>query len=297
MANQGLVVTGAGLSLQGTWSTSQSANGGVEVVIGGISGPNIQAINGSWVIVDCNPDRLEMVMGDNTMVIEQNCNVNNDPLGCLEAGTIVLCDENNDGVEVFNLYEGLSEISGCAVNSTVVVSYHTSLEDAQNNTNPLSSVTTYTNISNPQTIYVRVEVQNNPSQYEILEMGLSLQDCSGSGSVDDLQNTIIDGTWIVASYIDSGSNNTSVYSNYTLTFNSNGSVVATDGGSSTFEGTWEAFLNNNGDLKLLLNFGDNVPFDEFNDDWLVIDLQENKIELYDLSGGDGTEDFLVFEKI
>ena len=297
MANQGLVVTGEGLNLQGTWSTSQSANGGVEVVIDGIAGPEIQAINGSWVLVECDSDRLKFTMGDNYIIIEQDCSTGNNSLGCLEAGTIVMCDENNDGIEVFNLYEGLSEIDGCTVNSTAVVSYHTSLEDAENNTNPLESVTAYTNISNPQTIYIRIELFDNPSEYEILEIGLALQDCSNSGTLEDLQNTIIEGYWIVASYIDSGDNNTAVYSNYNLNFNSNGSVVATDGGSSTFEGTWEAFLDSNSNLKLLLNFGENAPFDEFNDDWLVIDLQIDRIELYDLSGGDGTEDFLVFERI
>ena len=295
-SNQELVVTNNGDSVTGTWSTSQSNNGSAEVVIDGINMSLIQAINGSWVVVDCQSDRLELEMGTNNIVMEQSCS-SNDPLGCLEASNIVLCDENNDGYEVFNLYEGLSDIDGCTVNATVSVSYHTSLSDAETNSNPIPSVTAFTNTSNPQTIYVRIEEFNNPSVYEILEMGLSLQDCSNSGSLEDLEAIIIDGTWIVASYIDSGDNDTAVYANYSLEFNADGSVVATDGGSNTFYGTWDAFLNTGGDLKLLLDFATQVPFDEFNDDWLVIDLQTDRIELYDLSGGDGTEDFLVFEKL
>lgn len=295
-SNQELVVTNnGGDSVTGTWSTSQSNNGSAEVVIDGINLALIQAINGSWIVVECQSDRLELEMGTNNLVMEQSCS--DDPLGCLETNTIVLCDENNDGYEVFNLYEGLSDVDGCTVNTTVSVSYHTSLSDAETNSNPIPSVTAFTNTSNPQTIYVRIEEFNNPSVYEILEMGLLLQDCSNSGSVEDLEAFIVDGTWIVASYIDSGDNETAVYSNYTLEFSADGSVVATDGGTNTFYGTWDAFLSTSSDLKLLLDFATQVPFDEFNDDWLVIDLQTNRIELYDLSGGDGTEDFLVFEKL
>ncbi|HPF96106.1 MAG TPA: hypothetical protein PLZ00_01695, partial [Mangrovimonas sp.] len=46
--NQVLTVTGMGATYTGGWSTSQSANGGVEVVFDNVAGPSIQAINGSW---------------------------------------------------------------------------------------------------------------------------------------------------------------------------------------------------------------------------------------------------------
>ncbi|PTM10492.1 MAG: hypothetical protein DA407_03510 [Bacteroidetes bacterium] len=253
-------------------------------------------ISKEWKLVECDDDRLQFINGDYTLVLEQDCE-NNNSIGCLEANAIVLCDENNDGFEVFNLYEGLNDIEGCDIDNAVSVSYHTTLVDAETDVNEISGVTSYTNISSPQTIYVRIEVLNNPSVFEILEMGLSLQDCSNSGSVEDLEAIIVNGSWVVASYIDSGDNDTAVYANYTLEFSADGSVVATDGGSNTFYGTWDAFLNTGGDLKFLLDFGAQIPFDEFNDDWLVIDLQTNRIELYDLSGGDGTEDFLVFERL
>lgn len=282
--------------INGNWITSTGDNQEVIISISQINDTGLNNdLAGDWYVTLCTSDRLELEMGTNIMVMEQSCS--DDPFGCLETNTIVLCDENNDGYEVFNLYEGLSDIDGCTSNNTVSVSYHTSLSDAETNSNPIPSVTTFTNTSNPQTIYVRIEEFNNPSVYEILEMGLSLQDCSNSGSVEDLEAIIVDGSWIVASYIDSGDNDTAIYSNYTLEFSADGSVVATDGGSNTFYGTWDAFLSTSSDLKLLLDFATQVPFDEFNDDWLVIDLQTNRIELYDLSGGDGTEDFLVFEKL
>ncbi|HEX9980946.1 MAG TPA: T9SS type B sorting domain-containing protein [Flavobacterium sp.] len=61
------------------------------------------------------------------------------------------CDDvSNDGIALFNLEENNDIITGLQQ-----VSYHASPEDAQNNTAPLPGL--YQNISNPQTIYVRIQ--------------------------------------------------------------------------------------------------------------------------------------------
>ena len=283
----------------GTWEIVDGA-AGIQI---SINIPELPACNNdNWILheIEDYDDEFSFDLRNGEDRVEYeliDCSEEEDSLGCLETSPIVQCDENNDGVEVFNLYEGLSDIDDCTITNPVMVSYHTSLSDAETNSNPIASVTSFSNTSNPQTVYVRIELISSPNEFEILEMGLSLQDCSGSGSVEDLEAIIVEGNWVVASYIDSGENSTAEYSNYSLNFNMDGTVTATDGGSNTFYGNWEVFTSNNGDLKLLLDFENQVPFDEFNDDWLVIDLQTNRIELYDLSGGDGTEDFLVFERI
>lgn len=62
-----------------------------------------------------------------------------------------VCDDNNDGLAQFFMQEISYEIMGTSQN--IVVTHHETQIDAANGTNPLSS--TYTNISNPQTIYAR----------------------------------------------------------------------------------------------------------------------------------------------
>ena len=292
-SNQELVVTNAGEIVNGSWSTSQSTNGEVNILIDGIALPNIQVINGSWAVINCQSDRLELQMDANNMVLEQSCNTNS-PFDCFGNIAIVKCDDAViDGSTTFDLE---TEILGAVTcTATYFPSFHESLIDAESNINALPVASAYVNSTNPQTLYLRIE--DNEGNFQIFEIGLTVQDCSTSGSVEDLEAIIVEGTWIVASYIDSGDNDTSIYANYSLTFDANGSVVASDGGANIFNGTWNAFLNSNDDLKLILDFGSQSPFNEFNDDWLVIDLQTNRIELYDLSGGDGTEDFLVFERI
>ena len=161
--------------LEGTWQIALTDTGLYLVIE--LPG-DYQVISLEWQVVECDDDRVEFVSGDYSLVIEQECNDDSNPLGCLEANEIVLCDENNDGYEVFNLYEGLSEIDECEINNAVSVSYHTSLVDAESNANELTGVSSYTNISSPQTIYVRIEVSNNPSEFEVLEIDLELEDCS-----------------------------------------------------------------------------------------------------------------------
>jgi len=58
----------------GFWSTSQT-NDGVLVQFANINGPNIQALNGVWIVVDCASDRIKLQNNSGDyFVIEQDCN-------------------------------------------------------------------------------------------------------------------------------------------------------------------------------------------------------------------------------
>ena len=72
----------------------------------------------------------------------------------------ILCDDDsNDGVENFDLDSKYYEIYYSVPYGSYNISYHISDDEAKNNSNPLMSP--YTNTSNPQTIYVRIEDLNN----------------------------------------------------------------------------------------------------------------------------------------
>ncbi|XLS29162.1 hypothetical protein ACJD0Z_18445 [Flavobacteriaceae bacterium M23B6Z8] len=119
-------------------------------------------------------------------------------------------------------------------------------------------------------------------------------DCSeeGDSGNDTVASILSSGAWEVAQYTDDGVNETADYDGYELVFNENGSVVASRD-QNTIEGGWNV---GEGGSKLFLNFN-TIPFDEFTDDWDVISATENRIELQDVSGGDGSVDILVFERL
>ncbi|TBM98382.1 hypothetical protein EYD45_16525, partial [Hyunsoonleella flava] len=81
----------------------------------------------------------------------------------------------------------------------------------------------------------------------ILCFTLTFSACSNNdddGDVNDnseqiaqVENTVESGTWRITNFIDSGENETSDFTGYNFSFNSDGSLVATNG-TDTLTGTW-----------------------------------------------------------
>lgn len=121
-------------------------------------------------------------------------------------------------------------------------------------------------------------------------------------AMKQIDKNIVEGTWRITSFIDSGDDETYEYSNYTFTFSDNGNVSATND-SSTISGSWNTSNSNSNDdsnsnLHFNLNFSvDNShPFDDLIDDWDVTSQSDSKLELKDVSGGNGGTDILIFTK-
>lgn len=112
---------------------------------------------------------------------------------------------------------------------------------------------------------------------------------------EDLKEILIKGEWLVANYNDSGEDNTSVYNDYRFNF-STGSKVKVTKGEIVIEGSWSVSMDDE-IVKITFDFESNQPLNEFNDEWDVVSTEENRIELKDISGGDGSTDILIFERL
>jgi gliding motility-associated-like protein len=73
----------------------------------------------------------------------------------------LICDSNSDGFAQFDLTTKSAEILGTQDPTDFTLTYHVSLAGAQSGNNPIANVTSYTNVSNPQTIYVRLVSNDN----------------------------------------------------------------------------------------------------------------------------------------
>lgn len=118
--------------------------------------------------------------------------------------------------------------------------------------------------------------------------------CGGGGGGSDLSDILVNGPWYVGSYLDDGVDETYDFYGYNLTFNSDGTVSA-ENGVNSFNGTWSVVGTTT--LDLFLDFGTQIPFDEFNDYWDVLSYNSTTINLEDVSGGGGGTDTLVFQKL
>ena len=109
------------------------------------------------------------------------------------------------------------------------------------------------------------------------------------------QQNVQSGTWRVTLYNDSGENRTSNFNGYNFTFNSNGSVTASNG-VITQTGTLSVYTDS-GVTKFQLTFQTvSGPFEEISEDWRILTQSTVKVELENVSGGNGGTDYLTFEK-
>ncbi len=172
----------------------------------------------------------------------------------------------NNNTDLYNFLENLED------NEYVAIQY------------PISLIN-----SNGQTI----TITNNNQLEDVIED--SIDDCddspSGGGNAS-LSPVLTSGTWYV-SYFFNDTDETTDYSGYIFTFNSNGTTQATIN-SNFLNGTWSNYIDG-GEEKLELNY-DGSNLDELEDDWEVIEYSSTQIRLKDVSGGNGGTDYLYLSK-
>lgn len=99
--------------------------------------------------------------------------LNTMPTAFQPQGLITCDDDTNDGKELFDLSQQTSIIIGAQLPSTFTVSYHANLNDANSGTNDLNL--SFTNTSNPQTIYARIENAASPTCYATTSFPLEVK--------------------------------------------------------------------------------------------------------------------------
>ena len=89
---------------------------------------------------------------------------------------VEVCDDNNDGIFVFDLSTKEAEILGIQNASTINVFFHSTLLEAENGTNPLYKNAFSNTSSYQQTLYARVENKSDPNCYDTTSFDLIVRD-------------------------------------------------------------------------------------------------------------------------
>ncbi|WP_211234611.1 hypothetical protein [Algoriphagus mannitolivorans] len=127
-----------------------------------------------------------------------------------------------------------------------------------------------------------------------------------SEEIQQIKTQMASGQWVISKFIDSGKDETSDFAGFVFVFNSSG-VLSAKKGSLEYIGTW-SITNSSGknnsqgnddsqdDLDFNIFFNLTNEFEDLNDDWDILTHTSTKIELTDVSGGDGSVDYLTFIK-
>lgn len=132
---------------------------------------------------------------------------------------------------------------------------------------------------------------------------------NNSNSADQTSEIAQNGTWKITYFYDSDQDETSDFAGYVFTFAENGILTAVKG-SETVTGTWsvvddssnssdddDGSSSDDDDFNIFFPVPESNKFDDLIDDWDIISVSNTKIELTDVSGGNGGTDYLTFEKI
>lgn len=104
---------------------------------------------------------------------------------CFDITELSVCDDNNDETEEFDLTEA---VQNCSDLDLYNVTYYETEVDAINQVNPIPIPTAYTNLTNSQTLYYRVELILDTTVSQIFPLTLIVEDCCDNPEIlfDDL---------------------------------------------------------------------------------------------------------------
>lgn len=157
---------------------------------------------------------------------------------------------------------------------------------------PFEALMTQWNILESTAQNIKLKDTNNGNGiFDYLYFGRAATTSCGSGNGQILKTNLIDGVWSVETYFDNGTNETGNFDIYELNFEIGGAVVAT-GDVYNYYGSWDILGSD--ELEIVLDFGTQFPFSEFNANWDVVTFDANRVELRNNIGGNNT---LILEKL
>jgi len=116
-----------------------------------------------------------------------------------------------------------------------------------------------------------------------------------AGTTIATSTILVQGTWKVTYFNDSGTDGTANYNGFIFTFVNGGSVSIINGGL-VYNGTWTTHSDDSQN-KLNMDFGlTTSPITELEKDWHIIEKTSTKLRMEDVSGGAGGTDYLTLER-
>ena len=90
-------------------------------------------------------------------IVELELIVNPTPVIPLDLDPIIICDDDGDGFSIFDLTQRAADIYGSQNPADYTLTYHTEAIDAQDGANAIANPGAFPNVTNPDTIWVRLE--------------------------------------------------------------------------------------------------------------------------------------------
>ncbi|MBP0903910.1 choice-of-anchor L domain-containing protein [Mariniflexile gromovii] len=114
--------------------------------------------NDTYTVVDAGIYNVEVTL-QGTCISYGDITVEYTTLPSVDNTTLIACDDNQDGLSVYNLNDAEQAILNND-NSLTIVNYFLNILDAEQNSNEITNPSTFNNTTPQQIVYARVENQN-----------------------------------------------------------------------------------------------------------------------------------------
>lgn len=110
-----------------------------------------------------------------------------------------------------------------------------------------------------------------------------------------VSNLITSGAWRITFYQEGDNDETANFAGYNFTFGTDNTLTATNG-TNIYTGGWSFEDDDSGSDDFNLFFASPDNFQELTEDWDILESTATKLKLKHTSGGDGSIDYVTFEK-
>ena len=296
----------AGMNVTGTWESRVGDNGAVLVM----EFETLVDFTLEWQVYEIDDHRIKLFNGEsNRIVMKQICEedvvpANPDTLReILRECEWIIKKVKNQGEEIDRLlgYEFKFMSEGVVTLSNGINTSEGTWEIGFNEEQKLVIAITMGDEPGVSFEWPVRDLTNKRLKFEVEEIGYELvlerncDDNEDDRSVPQIREVLINGDWSVTTYIEGDTNKTEIYGGYSIQLLEDHQISIKEGGEAFGEGLWRVLRNSEERLKVYLNFGANMPFDELTDDWLFVSMTSVSLELIRLNE-DGTTDILIMER-
>ncbi len=295
-----------GNNLTGTWSTRVSDHG----VLLKLDFDVLVDFNLEWFVYEIGEGKIKLFAGDGNRIIMRNaCGIfNDDPIllrNILQECGWIIKQVKVDNEEIKRLlgYEFKFMAEGVVTLTSGATVSQGTWEITTNAQGRFVMAIEMGDEPGVSFEWPVSELRNDRLKFEIPDTGYELilervcNNNSDDGDVLEIRNIMMGGAWKIAKYSEDNLEQTTNFAAFDFAFEAENKANITVGTTGpSYLGSWTVIRNSDSQLKLYLNFGEEDPLGDLTEDWQIVSTTSNRIELKDISGGDGSIDILIFEK-
>ena len=151
---------------EGNWSVSSNPAGlvlNIEILF--------ENLSGTWQIIECDDDRLKLIRENEYIILERDCDVDDNPFECFDDFELEEC-ANPNGVAEFDLVANTIGLIDCPYSFTAT--FHETEADAEAGIAPIANTESY--ISDGGEVYLRIESETG--NFEVYTIYLYVSNCN-----------------------------------------------------------------------------------------------------------------------